>query len=274
MPFAHLLPRPAARRRTRAAGCVAALLCLVLSACGPAPLPPGDRIADASEEQNRATHRFNVALDRGIVDPAAEFYGAAVPRPVRRGIGNFASNLNQPGYVLNNLLQARIDDAARNTLRFAINSTIGLAGLLDPATALGLPAEETDFGETMHIYGLGEGDYHVLPVFGPSTTRDSVGLVVDLVMNPLRHVAEPPQSTYLLGTRALAGFGNRYTYDDTIDDVLYNSADSYAQLRSLYLQNRRFELGGGAASTRPLSGAGDAAGQDPYVDPYLDPYGQ
>jgi phospholipid-binding lipoprotein MlaA len=125
-------PRRTARGRwTRwiGAGALAAL-----TACGPASLPPGDTVEDASEAQNRSVHRLNVALDSALVGPAADGYGNAVPQPVRRGVSNFASNLNQPGYVLNDLLQLRLEDAMRNTLRFAINSTVGLGGLLDPAT--------------------------------------------------------------------------------------------------------------------------------------------
>jgi phospholipid-binding lipoprotein MlaA len=252
-----------------------------LVACGPATLPPGDSIEDANEAQNRAVHRLNVSLDRALVGPTADAYGNAVPEPVRRGVQNFASNLSQPGYVLNNLLQLRIDDAAQNTLRFAINSTVGIGGLFDPASALGLPAEETDFGETMHVFGLGEGDYHVLPVLGPSTTRDSVGRVVDFALNPLRHVADPPEIYYLTGARALAGVGARSRFSGSIDDVLYNSEDSYTALRSLYLQNRRFQLRGDDAELfDPYSDETVAAAPeedayyDPYSDPYFDPYGQ
>lgn len=252
-----------------------------LTACGPATLPTGDTIADAGEEQNRAVHRFNLALDRAIVGPASGAYGGAIPRPVRRGVGNFASNLNQPGYVLNNLLQFRLAEAAQNTLRFAVNSTFGIGGLFDPASALGLPAEETDFGETMHVYGLGEGDYHVLPVLGPSTTRDSVGMVVDFAMNPLRHVAEPPELYYLEGTRLIGRVGDRYDQAGTIEGLIYGSEDSYVQMRSLYLQNRRYELRGGtedvhAEPAADPTEAGDAGaaepGGDPYSDPYFDPY--
>lgn len=257
-------------------------LCLLaVSACGPATLPPGDTIADASEDQNRAVHRLNLSLDRALVGPASNAYGTAVPAPVRQGVQNFASNLNQPGYVLNDLLQLRIDDAMQNTLRFAINSTIGIGGLFDPASAIGVPAAETDFGETMHVYGLGEGDYHVLPVFGPSTTRDSVGLIVDFAMNPLRHVVEPPETGYLAGTRVLARFGDRHDFAGSIEDVLYRSEDSYTALRSLYLQNRRFELRGEEAEYfDPYAedvAAGDATNDayyDPYTDPYFDPYSQ
>jgi phospholipid-binding lipoprotein MlaA len=269
-------------RKPRAVLRAGALIGLLgVAACGPAALPPGDSIEDASEFQNRAVHRFNLSLDRALVGPAANTYGTAIPAPVRQGVTNFASNLNQPGYVLNDLLQLRVGDAVQNTLRFAINSTVGIGGLLDPASAVGLPAAETDFGETMHVYGLGEGDYHVLPVFGPSTTRDSVGLIVDFAMNPLRHVVEPPETGYLTGARVLAQFGNRNDFASTIDDVLYRSEDSYTALRSLYLQNRRFELRGGSgdlldpySDETPTSDPASDAYFDPYADPYFDPYSQ
>ncbi|MFW5654305.1 MAG: VacJ family lipoprotein [Roseicyclus sp.] len=249
--------RAASVRAARPILIIAMLLGLV--ACGPATLPPGDSIADASEAQNREVHRFNVALDGAVVEPLAEAYGAAVPRPVRTGIGNVASNLNQPGYVLNNLLQFRIDDALQNTLRFAINSTIGIAGIFDPATAMGLAEAETDFGETLHVYGLGEGDYHVFPVLGPSTVRDSVGWIVDVALNPARHLAHPPSTR--VGAQALAGLGTRLDLAGTIDGI-NDAEDSYAAARSLYLQNRRFEL----------QGEGSDALFDPYADPYADPY--
>lgn len=250
-----------------AAGLPGIVLVALLTACGPAALPPGDSIVDADESQNRSVHRFNLALDRAIVAPASRGYGTAVPAPIREGVDNFASNLAQPSYVLNNILQFRLGQATHNTLRFVINTTIGIGGIFDPATAIGLDARETDFGETMHIYGLPEGDFVMLPVFGPSTTRDTVGLIVDIATNPVRHVLPAPESRYVTGAEVLDRFGDRYVNDDLFDSVLYESADSYAQLRSLYLQNRRFQLGGPV-----LSYGGDDAANDPYSDPYADPY--
>nr|WP_210730613.1 VacJ family lipoprotein [Roseibacterium persicicum] len=244
----------------------------LVAACGPAALPPGDSIVDADEQQNREVHRFNVALDRAVLGPGARRYGAIVPEPVRQGVDNVASNLSQPSYVLNNLLQVRIGEATHNTLRFLVNSTVGLGGILDPATAIGLEARETDFGETLHIYGAPEGDFVMLPVVGPSTTRDTVGLLVDIATNPVRHVLGPPESHVATGVRLLDRTGDRYRLGDTIDGIYYESADSYAQLRSIYLQNRRFELGGPVLSY----GIGADPYADPYAggaaDPYIDPY--
>ena len=274
------VPIAARRRHFRAVLSLATLA--FFAACGPAALPPGDTIRDADEAQNRAVHEFNVELDRRLVAPAAQGYGTAVPGPLREGVDNVAANLAQPSYVLNNMLQLRLGQASHNTLRFLVNSTIGIGGLLDPATALGLPAEETDFGETLHVWGLPEGDFVMLPVFGPSTTRDTVGLVVDIALNPVRHAVPADERVYVTAAETLDRFGDRYEAGDSLDSVLYDSSDGYAQLRSLYLQNRRFELGGpvlsydtggGAPYADPYAGAGgDAPAADPYTDPYADPY--
>jgi phospholipid-binding lipoprotein MlaA len=259
--------------RPRAArSLLAVALLAVLASCGPATLPPGDRVVDTREARNREVHRFNADLDRAVIAPAAEVYGAAVPEPLRRGIGNFSDNLGQPGNVLNNLLQARVGEAVQNTVRFALNTTIGIGGLFDPATAMGVPAAPTDFGETLHVYGFGEGTYRVVPVFGPTTTRDSVGRVVDIVLNPLRHVGGISQAQYVAGvagTGVLDGLDARRDLANTIDGI-YASPDGYALARSLYLQNRRHELRRGSESVR----AEPDAGLDPYDDPYFDPYSQ
>jgi len=261
----RMLPLTCALTFRRLLTGLATLALIGLSACGPATLPPGDGITDAGETRNRAVHRFNLALDRAVVGPAARGYGTAVPEPLRDGVDNFASNLAQPSYILNNLLQVRIGQASQNLIRFAVNSTIGIGGVFDPATALGVPAARTDFGQTLHIWGAGEGDFVMLPVFGPSTTRDTVGLVVDMATNPVRHAVPEADRRYVTTAEILARFGNRYEMDDTFDSLLYESADSYAQLRSLYLQNRRFTLGG-------ATGSQAVGADDIYSDPYLDPY--
>ncbi len=272
---------PAALPIPNRAALLAGVLAVLLSACGPAAIPPGDSIVDRDETRNRANHEFNRGLDRVLVGPASNAYGTVIPAPVRTGVSNFATNLNQPSYVLNNLLQFRLGQAMQNTARFAINSTIGIGGLFDPATAMGVPAAETDFGETLHIYGVPEGAYTELPVFGPSTSRDAVGLFVDMAMNPVRVFLDTPESRYVTGAEVLARFNDRYTLDDTIDSILYESADSYTQLRSIYLQTRRFELGGSSnlelGFDPELGGDASQSGDiytDPYSDPYIDPYAQ
>ncbi|MGI3183976.1 MlaA family lipoprotein [Nioella aestuarii] len=250
----------AAKSRFRVA--LSALPLLALMACGPAVLPGASEINDPTEDSNRAMFGLNVAVDRALVRPVAIGYGTVVPEPVRDGISNASSNLNQPLYVVNNILQLRLDDALRNTFRFLMNSTFGLGGLLDPAAEAGLYAEETDFGETLHIWGASEGAYVVLPLLGPSTSRDTAGFIVDTVMNPTRLAFAAPESDYISGANAANTLNTRYELRDEIDRLYFESADGYAQARLIYLQNRRYELRG----DQPTDYA------DPYADPYSDPY--
>jgi phospholipid-binding lipoprotein MlaA len=245
--------------RVVAALAVAALL----SGCA-APPPPAE-INDPYEARNRAVHEANRDLDRIFVRGASNAYGNTVPEPVRESVGNFASNLDQPRLVVNNILQGRAENALHNTFRFLVNSTFGIAGLFDPATDMGLAARDTDFGETLHVWGAGEGAYVELPVLGPSTERDTVGRVVDIALNPLRYAdLTSEQSAGLFASSAASRIGDRYRFSSTVDSILYDSADSYAQARLIYLQNRRFQLG---------QETSDAA-FDPYYDPYEDPYAE
>lgn len=239
-----------------------------LASCGPAPQASG--INDPHESANRRVHGFNRGLDRMLVRPVSKAY-SILPQPIERGVANFASNLDTPGDVLNDLLQGRIGYAAQNTLRFATNTIFGIGGLFDASTALGLPAAETDFGETLHIWGAGEGAYLEVPFLGPSTTRDFTGTLVDVVTNPVRLAVPAPESYVATLAKVGSRLGDRARYSETVESVLYESADSYAQLRLLYLQNRRFELGQAGAS----DATGDAqSGDDAFVDPYEDPYDQ
>ena len=198
---------------------------------------------DPLEPVNRGVHGVNLALDTVALRPGSQVYGTVVPQPARTGVNNFANNLSLPGTVVNDLLQFRLEDALHNTTRFVVNTTIGLGGLFDPATAAGVAARPSDFGETLHVWGFGEGAYVELPVLGPSTTRDAVGLLVDSVLNPVNQVATAQQMNVIWGVRAAQRLDDRFSFGTTVDSILYDSADSYEQARLLYLQNRRFKLG-------------------------------
>jgi phospholipid-binding lipoprotein MlaA len=237
---------------------------LLLAACGPAPVPSG--IDDPYEAQNREVHRANQDIDRALFGPAAGAYGGILPAPVKAGISNLSDNLDLPGDVVNNILQLRLGRAAQNTLRFVVNTTVGLGGLLDPATDFGIPARETDFGETLYVWGVPEGAYVELPVLGPSTERDTLGRVVDVALNPLRWVVKTPTEEGLITATGIAAkLGSRERYADLIDSVL-EGADSYSQTRLLYLQNRRFELTGGLSEEDYFDPYSDT--EDEYADPY------
>lgn len=214
---------------------------VALAACNPAPA--GVEVWDPYEADNRGRHAGNLAVDSAVLRRGAYGYGETVPEPVRRAVGNFADNLSLPGAALNSLLQGRPDAVVENTFRFLINSTIGLAGLFDPASEFGLPNRPTDFGETLHVWGASEGAYLELPLLGPSTERDAIGLVADIAMNPVRLLLPSEARGLAYGSRVIAVFGDRYEFTDAFDATLYDSADSYAQARLIYLQNRRFQLG-------------------------------
>ena len=238
----------------------------VLGACAGAPGPNG--INDPYEATNRTVHGFNRGIDRALVGPASKGYGGVVPEPVQRVVGNLADTLDLPGDIANNLLQVRLGDAAQNTLRLAVNLTMGVGGLFDASTAIGLPGEPTDFGETLHVWGVGEGAYLELPLAGPSTTRDTVGMVVDLALNPVRLAMPEREAMAATVLKLFSRLGDRDRFSETVESILYDSADSYAQARLLYLQNRRFELGQGGGP------AADGAADDGFIDPYEDPYAE
>lgn len=231
--------------------------CLSLGICAACAAPPAEQgINDPHEERNRKVHAFNKNIDQRFLRPAANGYGNSIPRPVQRGIGNFAGNVATPGHFVNDVLQANLDDAAHNFTRFLINTTIGIGGIFDPATDMGLLARESDFGETLFRWGVREGPYVEIPFSGPSTRRAAVGKVVDLFTNPLSYVAQTPERYAIPVSGGLSGLGQRFELGDVIDDILHESADSYSQARLLYLENRRFTLSGSGTMTE--------VGIDPY----------
>jgi len=228
----------------------------ILAGCSAPPVAQG--INDPYEVRNRARFENLLKIDRAVLRPVASAYGQIVPEPVQIIATNATNNLALPSSVVNDLLQANVGDAVVNTFRFAFNSTIGLLGTLDPASLIGVPARKTNFGETLHVWGATEGAYLVLPIIGPTTQRDAVGNVVDIFTNPLGYVLPTPDRYGLSAGKLLARIGERYRFASTVDSILYDSADPYSQSRLLYLENRRFQLGGTA--------------NDDYFDPYDDPY--
>ena len=249
------------------------LLVATLSACAtPEGYVARDGINDPFEERNRKVHAFNKSIDQAILRPASRGYNKVLPPEMRMMVNNFSDNLSGPGLVVNNLLQGNFKGAITNTYRFALNSTLGFAGLVDVAEMAGVSEVDTDFGETLHVWGVGEGHYVETPFRGPSTERDTVGMVVDFFTNPLSYAMSGTTNEYRQGVRVLDIVGDRGRFGDTINSVLYDSADSYAQSRLIYLQSRRFALGrsGDATYDDPYA----IGTTDPYDDPYEDPYAE
>ena len=215
---------------------------MLIAACAH-PTGP-DAINDPHELRNRKVHEVNVGIDRAVVRPLADAYARVMPDTGATAINNFAFNFGEPRNVLNRTLQGKFDKAIVSGARFVVNTTIGVFGLWDAATVFGLEGESTDFGETLFTWGVGEGRYVELPLVGPSTGRHTVGRVADLVTNPLSFILPEPESYYGTAASLAWALDTRGDFGDTVDDILDNSADSYAQSRLLYLQNRRFKLGG------------------------------
>lgn len=237
---------------------------LFLAACGTGEPVSRGLIYDPYEENNRGTHNFNKAVDRIILSPASNGYGTIVPPEIRDRVGDFSDHLSLPNDVINNTLQGNLGGAGNSAARFVINTVAGFGGFVDVASLFGMKRHDTDFGETLHVWGAAEGPYVELPFLGPSTSRDTVGTVVDIFFDPFFVVLKEPTSYLSPTAYVVNAMGDRYDYQDTVDSLLYESADSYAQARILYLQNRRFELGIDSAP-----GEGEE-GFDPYEDPYDD----
>jgi len=229
-----------------------------LSGCSSLSISSIEATDDSYESVNRKVHGFNKALDKNFIRPVSTGYTSVVPTEFQVLVSNFSNNLSLPASVVNKLLQGDIPDAASNAARFAVNSTLGLAGLFDPSVSFGLPAQQTDFGATLHVWNAPQGDYLELPVLGPSTERAALGLLVDLFTNPLGYQLNSEQRVYRNGASAASILGLRSQYGSTIDTMLYDSADSYTQSRLIYLQNRNFTLGG--------------SDEMKYDELYFDPY--
>lgn len=220
-------------------------------------------INDPYEPVNRAVHAVNKGADTVFFRPASQVYGNVVPQPVRRSLSNAASNLSGPRNVANDLLQGNVEDAGHNLSRFLVNTTIGVFGLFDPASgSFGLEERDTGFGDTLAVWGAGEGAYLELLLFGPSTERDAVGQVVDILANPLDSLFDEGAEV-ATATSFPSVLNSRFELADTVDGILYDSADSYAQLRLFYLESRRFQLSGQTSAENAF---------DPYENLYDEVY--
>jgi len=203
----------------------------------PAELPAS---YDPWEGFNRRVHRFNDVVDRRIAKPLAKAYVATVPRPVRLGVSNFFSNLGQPVSALNSLLQGKPKQAAQAFGRFALNSTLGLAGIFDPATDAKLPHRSEDFGQTLGVWGWKRSRYVELPLFGPRTVRDVFGMVGDAPLAPIRGIEEDKARVFLQGLQLV----DVRTQLLSVDSMREGATDGYALLRDAWMQRRNYQIFG------------------------------
>jgi phospholipid-binding lipoprotein MlaA len=224
----------------------AARLALLAGVSGCAAMSAGNP-ADPLEKANRVTFRVNEALDRSIAVPVAKAYNAVVPSPVRTMVANFFSNIGDVNVMLNNFAQGRGVDGFSDLMRVLMNSTFGIIGLNDIATPAGLPKHDQDFGLTLGHWGLPTGPYVVLPLFGPSTVRDTAGFVVDLNVTPTQCLATDERNA-LFGVNFVS---TRARYLGATDLLSAAALDKYSFVRDAYLGRRRYQLNGGTDEALP-----------------------
>ena len=203
---------------------------------------------DPIEPVNRVVFDVNDFLDRLLFRPLAELYRATIPPPLRDRIADILANMNEPVVFANNLMQGEFTRAGTTIERFGINTTVGLGGSWDWATGWGMQQQQGDFGQTLAVWGAGEGPYLVLPLFGPSNIRDAIGMGVDMVMTPWQYIARiDGQGTedrldYI--SFVAQGIVKREQNIEGLDALKEGSVDFYAQMRSVYHQYRQKQIGG------------------------------
>jgi phospholipid-binding lipoprotein MlaA len=231
--------------RVRLSVLILGLGCLGLLGCSTAPLKRDPR--DPLERVNRVTYAVNDALDRAIAKPLARTYRKVTPHVVQTGVSNFMDNLHYPIVIANDLLQAKFKPALSDTGRFIMNTTAGVGGLFDPASAAGLDKNDQDFGLTLGRWGVHPGPYLVIPVLGPSTVRDALGKLADVYVDPTHYVNNTTVQYSLYGVYLI----DRRARLLDVEGALNNVYDRYAVLRSVYLQHRQYEITGATDEDLP-----------------------
>jgi len=211
--------------------------------------PQAKSADECFEGVSRTMFKFNMALDDAVLEPLAKGYNK-LPSPIRSGTSNFTSNVGTLLSIPNNLLQGNIKQLGHSVGSFAVNTTVGILGFLNPAEKIGLKPNKEDVGQTLGSYGVEAGCYFVLPFFGPTTVRDSVGLIADTFVDPFAHVTI--REKQLLGTsgNSLDYFSVKGTSivdfradnDANLKSLEKNSIDLYSSLKSIYLQDRENKI--------------------------------
>jgi phospholipid-binding lipoprotein MlaA len=200
---------------------------------------------DPLEPMNRAIHSFNESVDNAALRPLAEGYVAITPGPVRSGVRNFFSNLDDVVVLANNILQFKPEAATSDLLRIAFNSTLGFAGVLDIASEMGLRKHDEDFGQTLGYWGMQSGPYFVMPLLGPSTFRDTAGWAVDsLYLDPVGYLDDDGAR---LTTRVVRVVARRADLLEAKRALDVAALDGYEFSRDLYLERRRAQVNDGQA---------------------------
>jgi len=235
-----------------------ALLLVVLVA------PKAEATNECFEGFSRTMFKFNMTLDDVVLEPIAKGYNK-LPSPLKNGTSNFTSNIGTLLSIPNNIFQGNIKQLGHSVGSFAVNTTVGILGFLNPAEKMGLKPHKEDVGQTLATYGIGSGCYFVLPVFGPTTVRDSIGLIADSFVDPFAHVT-------IRENELLGASGNSLDYfsvkgatlvefradnDANFESLEKNSLDLYSSLKSIYLQDRENKINNSTAEKQDEWGSLD-----------------
>ena len=201
------------------------------------------------ERTSRAIFKFNMVLDDIVLEPLAKGYNK-LPTPIKLGTNNFTSNIGTLLSIPNNILQGNFNQLGHSIGSFAINTTVGVLGFLNPAEKIGLKPQKEDTGQTLGSYGINSGCYFVLPLLGPTTIRDSLGMIADTFIDPFAHITI--RENEILGTsgnaldyysvRATSAVDFRATNDKNLESLEKNSIDLYSSIKSIYLQDRENKI--------------------------------
>ena len=198
---------------------------------------------DPYEGFNRAMFSVNEGIDTVLLKPVAKGYDTVAPKPVKAGVGNFFGNIADVWTAFNNFLQGKGGDGFSDVGRFLVNTTVGIGGLFDVASEMGMEKHDEDFGQTLGKWGVGEGSYLYWPIIGPRTTRDTFGFVVDSVADPVANIDNVRVRNSLLAVRLIDTRASLLPADKVVEEAAF---DKYIYIRDAYLQNRRSVVFDGA----------------------------
>jgi len=215
---------------------VSAAFVMALGGC--ASTPGQTSSSDPYENFNRSMFALNTNLDKAVLKPVAKGYRAVTTKPIRSGISNALSNLREPITFVNEILQGEFENASNTVGRFAINSTLGVAGFADAAGSLGVERTKEDFGQTLAVWGIDSGPYLVLPIINSTNFRDLLGSGVDSALQPLNYAQFDGKDEFLIGRTVVGTVSSRESVIELVDEVMEQQADPYTALRRNHVQSR------------------------------------
>ncbi len=252
-------------------GKLAALSILAVCLCAPNAFAHTNdgQVSDPWEGTNRHLFALHEGIDKAVLEPIARGYRAVTPHFFRTGVTNFLNNLRSPVIFINDALQAHPKRAGTTAARFGINTTVGVLGLFDPASHMGLERHDEDFGQTLATWGVGSGPFVWIPVLGPSNVRDSIGSVVDIAFDPLTWATfDEADETRAIRT-VIGGVSTREGLLDEVASVRENSIDPYVTFRSTYGLVRESAINNGPANVEQLPDF-DAVPETDVTSPTVD----